>query len=47
MDGPAAAPLWSCPIETRDGELWIRAREGSDAVEITALCMSSSSPLPS
>lgn len=47
LEGPAAGPLWSCPIETRDGELWITAREGSDAATITALCMASSSPLPS
>jgi Rieske Fe-S protein len=47
MGGPAAGPLWSCPIETRDGELWISAREGANAATITALCMSSSSPLPS
>lgn len=47
LEGPAGGPLWSCPIETRDGELWIKAREGSDAATITALCMASSSPLPS
>ena len=47
LEGPASAPLWSCPIETRDGELWIKARDGSDAATITALCMASSSPLPS
>ncbi|MEO8511114.1 MAG: hypothetical protein ABI534_07700 [Chloroflexota bacterium] len=47
LEGPANGPLWSCPIETRDGELWVKARDGSDAATITALCMATSSPLPS
>lgn len=43
LDGPASRPLWTCPLEERGDQLWLRMPPGADPELIVAVCQASSS----